>query len=673
MSSNKKSSLAFMKNSRHRLKIAILASAFLAMALPTSAQFEPGAVGSGDSLFSGGMGGGESVVSIESQFTTPKDKTPGYLFITATIKPGWHIYSITQPPGGPIATEIKLTPAQGVRVLGQFQPTVEPEKKREPVFDNIMVESHHDKITWYAPLEWAPGVDPSKLKIEGEITVQPCDADSCLPPTQLPFSAALGVGVEIPQQSSGVSQTPGAEPRFAPEQLQAQEVVEARSLFVALLFAFGGGLILNVMPCVLPVIGLKILSFFQQAGQNRARAFILNLWYSLGLLFVFLVLAALGVGLSEMFTAELFGIIMVAVVFTMALSLMGVWEFEMPSLLGTGKIQAITQEEGALGAFFKGIITTLLAIPCGAPLLSPALKWSDEQVRAGSPASVYLMFAVIGLGMAFPYLVIGAFPELLRFLPKPGAWMDTFKKAMGYCLLIAVVWILYFIPLQDVVPTVGLLFGLWLACWLVGRVPLTAPRSTKVRAWLAAIAAVVASAAFCFLFLRPAMQERLNKYVGREIYSGHYDDAVRARMQIAAPTATIDENTTTAPDLEKAELPWQPFSRDQFERYVADEKTVLVDFTADWCLTCKTLEALVLNTRRTRELVDHNGVVTLQADWTNREPEVTEMLEILGGKQVPVVAIFPAGNPNRPIILRGGYTQQTLLDALQKAGSSKQR
>jgi len=125
--------------------------------------------------------------------------------------------------------------------------------------------------------------------------------------------------------------------------------------------------------------------------------------------------------------------------------------------------------------------------------------------------------------------------------------------------------------------------------------------------------------------------------------------------------------------LEKAELPWQPFSRDQFERYVADEKTVLIDFTADWCLTCKTLEALVLNTRRTRELVDHNGVVTLQADWTNREPEVTEMLEILGGKQVPVVAIFPAGNPNRPIILRGGYTQQTLLDALQKAGSSKQR
>ena len=301
---------------------------------------------------------------------------------------------------------------------------------------------------------------------------------------------------------------------------------------------------------------------------------------------MFLVLAALGVGLSEMFTAELFGIIMAAIVFAMALNLMGVWEFEMPSFLGSGKIQALTQDEGALGAFFKGIVTTLLAIPCGAPLLSPALNWLDQQVRPAATGSVYVVFAVIGLGMASPYLIIGAFPELLRFLPKPGVWMDTFKKAMGYCLLVAVVWILYFLPLQDIVPTIGLLFGLWLACWLVGRVPLTASPQTKANAWTAAVVTVAASAVVCFpLLLRPAMQTRLDKYVEREIQAG------RAKPKLA----------------------WQPFHRAAFESLVAADKTVLVDFTADWCLTCKDFRGLRVEhppdagARRTERRSDASG------------------------------------------------------------------
>ena len=178
---------------------------------------------------------------------------------------------------------------------------------------------------------------------------------------------------------------------------------------------------------------------------------------------------------------------------------------------------------------------------------------------------------MIGLGMASPYLLIGAFPELLRFLPKPGAWMDTFKKAMGYCLLVAVVWILYFLPLQDIVPTVGLLFGLWLACWLVGRVPLTASPQRKANAWTAAVVVVAASAVVCFpLLLRPAMQTRLDKYVEREIQARAGKDP---------------------------SWPGEPFRRRHASsRWWLPDKTVLVDFTADWCLTCKTLEALVLNT-----------------------------------------------------------------------------
>jgi thiol:disulfide interchange protein DsbD len=670
----------------------------------------------------GGFGQtGEPVVVVTAQFTAPTAGQPGRLFVTAQIKPNWHIYSITQPPGGPVATTIRLAPSQQYRVIGEFQTSPPPERKQEPVFDNLVVESHENKVTWHAPLEFAPGVDPATVRIEGNVTAQPCDANSCRPPERFPFVAAIGQGLATadPQATSGAAApqagppprplaanaaalevaTPSG-PKFDPGQVQTEEAVEATSIGVALLFAFGGGLILNIMPCVLPVIGLKVLAFFNQAGESRGRALALNLWYAMGLISVFLVLAALGVGLSEMFTERLFGIIMSGVVFAMALSLMGVWELQVPSFLGGGRAQAFTEKEGAVGAFFKGIITTLLAIPCGAPLLSPALKWADEQVRAGSPGNVYLAFAVIGLGMASPYLLIGAFPELLRFLPKPGPWMDTFKKAMGYLLLVAVVWILYFLPIEDVVPTIGLLFGLWLACWLIGRLTLTASSQSKSTAWTLALLSIVISGLISFQFLRPAMRHRMAKLAAASIQEGKQDEAVYQRFvalqatsadgmgsnaligtspetnvltsaggaAAGVPGARVSEAGAGSDD--QAELPWLPFNRAVFEQLVAANKTVLVDFTADWCLTCKTLEALVLNTKTTREAVDRNGVVTLQADWTHGAPEVTEMLEILGSKQVPVVAIFPAGDPNRPIVLRGGYTKQTLLEALQKAGPS---
>jgi thiol:disulfide interchange protein DsbD len=691
---------------------------------PVWGQFDAGGFGGGQTgsdQFGAFGQTGQPVVRIAAQFTGPTAGQPGRLFVTASIQPNWHIYSISQPPGGPVATSIRLKPSQQYRVIGEFQTSPPPEKKQEPVFDNLVVESHENSVTWHAPLEFAPGVNPATMRIEGTVTAQPCDANSCRPPQSLPFVAVLGQGVALPepQATSGAATPqpgprPGATggtqappvgvspsgPKFDPGQVQTEEAVEATSIGVALLFAFGGGLILNIMPCVLPVIGLKILAFFNQAGESRGRALALNLWYAMGLISVFLVLAALGVGLSEMFTERLFGIIMSAVVFSMALSLMGVWELQVPSFLGGGKAQAFTEKEGAVGAFFKGIITTLLAIPCGAPLLSPALKWADEQVRVGAPGNVYLAFAVIGLGMASPYLVIGAFPELLRFLPKPGPWMDTFKKAMGYLLLVAVVWILYFLPIEDVVPTIGLLFGLWLACWLVGRLSLTASSQSKRTAWTLALLSIVVSGLISFQFLRPAMQHRMAKLAAASIQEGKQDEAVYQRFVALQATSAdgmgsnpvigtlpgTDAITSAGmadagvPDRvasgggagsdDEAELPWLPFNRAVFEQLVAANKTVLIDFTADWCLTCKTLEALVLNTQTTRQAVDRNGVVTLQADWTHGAPEVTEMLEILGSKQVPVVAIFPAGDPNRPIVLRGGYTKQTLIEALEKAGPS---
>ncbi len=267
--------------------------------------------------------------------------------------------------------------------------------------------------------------------------------------------------------------------------------------------------------------------------------------------------------------------------------------------------------------------------------------------------------------MASPYLLIGAFPGLLGFLPKPGAWMDTFKQIMGFVLLGTVVFLLTFIPIALVIPTVGFLFGLWAACWWIGRTSPTAEAGEKAGAWLTAATLAGAVGVFTFGWLAGVMQG----YFDRAVEQAIANQMVAGQVEDGAVIATVKPMFKS----KRSRLPWQPFTRRVLEDAIASGATVLVDFTADWCLTCKTLEATVLSSREVRETVEASGIITLRADWTHAQPEVTKMLELLGSKQVPVLAIFPAGRPNSPIVLRGGYTPQVLLDSLKAAGPSKPR
>ncbi len=606
-----------------------------------SQPFEPPGGGFGSGLV-GLVAETENVVTVAAQFTARRAGTPAELFVTAVIKPGWHIYSITQPSGGPIATQIKLNPSDAYGLAGDFRPSPASERKRDAVFDNLMVETHHGTVTWRAPIELSAGIDPTTLKIEGALTVQPCDANSCRPPHDVPFAAMLSHKATA----------------FDPDALviDADEQIKRLPFWLAVVMGLLGGLILNLMPCVLPVIGLKLLSFIEQAGHDRRHAFLLNVWYSLGLLSVFLLLATLavfaGFGWGQLFSLQGFNITLAAVVFVMGLSFLGVWEIPIPGFVGHGKVTELGEQEGFAGALSKGVLTTILATPCSAPFLAPALTWAVAQ----PPLQTYAIFTSVGVGMASPYLLIGAFPKLIRFLPKPGAWMETFKQIMGFVLLGTVVFLLTFIRWSYVVPTIGLLFGLWGACWWIGRVSPTANGGAKARAWLEA----VTLAAVIWIFMFPGINGVLPG-----VPVGGLQEVMEARLQL-----TIAKGAAVPADQAEHRLPWQPFTRAALEELIAARKTVLVDFTANWCLTCKTLAKTVLNTSKVRELVDANGVATLHADWTDAEPEVTEMLELLGSKQVPVLAIFPAANPNRPIVLRGAYTQQTLLKKLREAGPS---
>ncbi len=267
-----------------------------------------------------------------------------------------------------------------------------------------------------------------------------------------------------------------------------------------------------------------------------------------------------------------FTITLAALVFAMALSFLGVWEIPIPGFVGSGVTAEVASREGAAGAFAKGVVTTVLATPCSGPYLGTVFGFTVGQ----PPAITYLVFATIGLGMASPYLVIGAFPRLVRFLPKPGAWMDTFKQLMGFVLLGTVVFLFTAINRDYFIPTFALLIGIWAACWWIGRMPFTLSPGRRLLAWLegAVVTAVVGSFAFTWLVPHPNV------------------------------------------------LPWQPFSRSALDQLTGQGKTVLVDFTANWCLTCQFNLKNAIDTEAVRKLVEANGVVPLLADWSNPDADV---------------------------------------------------
>jgi thiol:disulfide interchange protein len=244
------------------------------------------------------------------------------------------------------------------------------------------------------------------------------------------------------------------------------------------------------------------------------------------------------------------------------------------------------------------------------------------------------IFLAMGLGMSSPYITIGIFPEAVKFLPRPGNWMNTFKQLMGFVLLGTVVFLLTSLQTFYVVPTIALLFGLSIACWLVGDMPLTASSTRKWTTRAVAVGLAVAAIVISFAWIAPMMYERDERSIALRI---DHDRENRSG-------AYVVEN-----------IPWQPYTAKKLQWLLDNGKTVVVDFTADWCLNCKVNERVVLKTQATQDRFLADDVYSLVADWTHRSEakEVTAKLEELGAKQIPLVAIYSAADPNKPILLPG--------------------
>lgn len=597
------------------------------------------------------------------------------LVITAKIQPGLHIYAQSQPKPF-LATKINVKSSDQIRSVRPFVPSKEPViLKHEKL--GAELHEHEGTISWRSRLQLKDS--DADTSISGIVFSQACEKDRCFAPTTTSFQVQLA-GTSNPlstqqetaamelslkqamgdNNSDEMSSTHDQEnSSFSLDELNITKQQKPKSAWSVLPLAFIAGFLLNFMPCVLPVVGLKLLSFVQQANSDRKRILLMNLAYTAGLLSVMMILASLavfaGLGWGEQFSSTTFTVSLSAIVFAFGLSFLGVWEIPLPGFVGS--VGGKTPQKGYGGAFSKGVLSTLLATPCSGPFLGAALAWAVLQ-----PGYLtFSVFAAVGLGMASPYLVIGLFPTLIRFLPKPGNWMIAFKQIMGFIMLATVVYLMSFMPIAAVVPTVLLLLGVGIGVWYAGRAPVQESIRKQLKAWFVAAGMIVVIGFISFTWLQGVMQQRFERAAQRLI-SNHIENSQSALVEI---------QTTGA-------IQWEDYSPERLEGLLKAGRPVFIDFTADWCLTCKANEATAIETSEVAAALRESNAIALRADKTEPNPAVDRLLRQLGNSaaSIPFYAVFPAGKPNEPILLDGIYATPApfvkAIDQSKKIAKNKQ-
>ena len=396
------------------------------------------------------------------------------------------------------------------------------------------------------------------------------------------------------------------------------------SLFRMLGLAFVGGLILNIMPCVLPVLSLKLFGLVSHSDASAGYQRRAGLAYTAGILVSFFVLAIAvvilkatvgAVGWGFQFQSPIYVAALCTIVFVFGLSLFG--DFELPAL-GMGAASSAAAKEGHAGDFMNGVFATLLATPCSAPFLGPAVGFAF----ALPSAWIVVFFLVIGLGLAIPFALVAFIPPLFRLLPRPGAWMETFKQAMGFALIGSAVWVAYPLPAliggKSFVLFLAFLTAVGAGCWLFGRFGGVAESGQRQLVVGAAALSLAAFAGFLFLDL-------------------DYEEI-----------ADCDDNTLATDLVFEEHVPWQPFTEERLAAASA-EAPVFIDFTADWCVTCKVNERTVIETQAIREAMANCGIVPLKADWTRRDEVITDWLMRYGRAGVPFYLFVPPNGEAIPL------------------------
>lgn len=411
-----------------------------------------------------------------------------------------------------------------------------------------------------------------------------------------------------------------------------------------LVTAFIGGMILNLMPCVLPVISLKIMSFVNMSGEDRKKILFHGFSFSLGVLISFWALAGAllilqtyghSVGWGFQLQQPIVIAILATVILVFGLSMFGVFEFgtSLSAMAGQAQVKSQKKGESLTSSFFSGVLATAVATPCTGPFLGPAVGFAVTQPAMMS----MLIFTSLGLGMASPYLLLSAFPSCLKYMPKPGNWMITFKEVTGFIMMAVVLWLLWIFGAQtDSLALFGLLASLLIisvGCWIYGKwaSPIRKKR-TRIVGMLAAFVCLA---------------------IGGEM----------AYSASTAPVTTLDDKRPVSLGDHHQTGEWVDFDAGVLQDLREGGTPVFVDFTAKWCLICQA-NHLVLSVDKVDKKLQEMGVVKMKADWTKHDPDITKFLKKYGRNGVPLYLLYSGNSEHPPEVLPQVLTPDIVLEYL---------
>ncbi len=545
------------------------------------------------------------------------------LAVALTLEDGWHVNSHQPTYDYLIPTELTVTLPEGWEAPAVTYPD---SVRRTFAFAEEPLDVYEGRVVMRGTLSLPAGVAAGRYPLGVAVRYQACDHESCLPPVvdRAALELVVGPGGELANATLFDAAAAGAAPPAAPG---------ASRLAAILLLGLVGGLILNVMPCVLPVLSLKVFGLVKAAGLGRRQVVAGALATAAGIVASFWALAAFAVvarsagaavGWGVQFQEPGFVTFLAVVVVLFCLNLWGLFEIPLPARLA-GALGGGGRREGLAGHFASGLFATLMATPCSAPFLGTAMGFALAQ----SSAVILATFTAVGIGMALPYLALAVAPGAARLLPRPGEWMEHVRKVMGFLLAAAAVWLFYVLAAQITAERLAAielgLLAVALLVWVRSRV---ATRG----AWRHAAAAGVLAAA-----------------------------VVTLGIAVGAEAGPATRPAAAAGSSERL-IAWEPFDRQRAERLAAAGRLVFVDVTADWCFTCKANERLVLETPETAALFRDHDVVAMRADWTNRDAEIADFLAAHGRYSIPFYLLYRPGA--EPLPFSELLTRAALRDAL---------
>jgi thiol:disulfide interchange protein len=580
------------------------------------------------------------------------------------IESGWHVNSHTPTFDYLIPTELELElPAGWPRANVDYPPA----KKKSFAFADVPLSVYDGDVVIAAQVMVPAGTKPGAFPIRALLHYQACDHSQCLPPvttkSQLTLTVGGAGGAEGPKSEGGrggaatAEGTPAPLPGHTPERLlgainaaptttpPSRRAPNPGSLAAMLLIAVLGGLILNAMPCVLPVVSLKIFGLVRSAAHGHREVVRSALAIAAGILASFAALAALAVaaataggavGWGVQFQRPGFVALLAVVVTLFCLNLWGLFEIPLPRALA--RLGGAAAREGLAGHFASGLFATLMATPCSAPYLGTAIGFGLAQ----PPPVVFAIFLAAGTGLALPYLVLAAAPGAARFFPRPGAWMETLRGIMGFLLAASAVWLLYVLaaqisPERLALFEVGLLL-IALVTWLRHRAAAEGGAAAHATGGAGSHAAALASLVALLVV------------AGGAVTIAASGAGARLAAQGGRSSGLIG---------------WVPFDRARAESLAATGQLVFVDVTADWCFTCKVNERLILDTPEVAGAFAAHHVLPMRADWTNRSDAIARFLADNGRYGIPFYLLYRPGR--QPLVFSELPSKSAILAALDAA------